>query len=124
MAQGNEGVVVTGGSLTAGQVVAGRGARAYATISGSVGQLQDDGRADIAAALENLVVQMRAHADELANLEEMLDSTRLVSEEITKEKPNKLTVRAMLEGITTGAGSVVSVVNAANTLSTAVRALF
>jgi hypothetical protein len=119
----NEGVVVSGGSLTAGQVVAGRGARASATFSGNVGGLHQVGRDEVARALDNLVAELRRHAAELPDGEELLDSTRAVGEELAKEQPNRRTVTAILKAIGEGAGSVTSVVGAAQALAAAVTAI-
>ena len=123
MKEANEGIVVTGGEVVAGQMVAGRYARAYATINGTVGTLRNDGHDEVAVALDRLLVELRQHADELDDFEELLDSTQAVSEELAREKPNKRTVKSLLAGIGEGVTSVASLATAVTSLMAAVSAV-
>jgi hypothetical protein len=116
MKEANEGIAVTGGQVVAGQMVAGRHARAYATINGTVGTLRNDGHDEVALALDRLVMELRQHADTLDDFEEILDSTRAVSEELAREKPNKRIITSLLAGISEGVTSVASLATAVTSL--------
>ncbi len=120
---GNEGIIVTGGTFTAGQVAVGRRARAYATATQCVGQLREDGHAEVAEALDRVLLELQRHADELEAADELVDSARAVGEELTRETPNKRTLMAVIDSIAKGVGSVGGLAAAVQTLATAVATL-
>jgi translation initiation factor 2B subunit (eIF-2B alpha/beta/delta family) len=121
---GNQGIIVTGGTFTAGQVAVGRRARAYATVTDCVGQLREDGHAEVAAALDRVLLELQQHVDELESADELVDSARAVGEELTRETPNKRTLMAVIDSIAKGVGSVGGLAVAVQKLSTAVAAIF
>jgi uncharacterized protein YqeY len=117
----NEGIIVTGGTVSADQIAVGRNARA---VKKSIGAVQDKGRDEVAEALEALVAVLQEHAAQLDDVEELLDATRTVADELAKEKPNKRTVGAVLASIGDAARNLVSVVSAVDRLGAVAAAVF
>jgi uncharacterized protein YqeY len=117
----NEGIIVTGGTVTADQIAVGHKARA---VKKSIGAVGDRGRDEVAQALEELVRVLQAHAAQLDDAEELLDASRTVADELAKEKPNKRTVGAVLASIGEAAGNLVSVVSAVDRLAAVAATVF
>jgi len=113
---GNEGIVVTGGSVQAGAIAVGRGARATQNIAGSAAALEGTGHQEIADLLRRLTQLIEQHADDLERPEELLESTATVAQEVAGDQPNRLTLRALLAGIAEAAGGVTSVAAAVEAL--------
>jgi uncharacterized protein YqeY len=99
MASENKGIIVTGGIFNADQVTVGENSTAYKSISTSAAALSQSGREDIAQALEQLVKVLKAYSGEIPSEEEVVAGVQQVAEEINKEKPNKLTLNSLLDGI-------------------------
>lgn len=112
----NEGIILQGGSIQADQIAVGRNAQAIKTIDAASDSLAQKGLQEIQEKLQQLVKALEQNGNALDNQSEILDSTAVVAEELKKDKPNKLTLNAMLEGIAQGVKSV-------STIATAVEAL-
>jgi hypothetical protein len=121
--QRNEGIIISGGTLSADVLAVGRGAQAIKNVSASADALEAAGSADIAGCLRTLVEAITAHAEDLEAPAELAQSTELVANELTSAKPNKLTLRALLDGLVRAAGSVTAVAHAAGALQAAVVAI-
>jgi hypothetical protein len=119
----NEGIVVSGGTLNADVLAVGRGARAIKNVSASADALAAAGNDDIARCLRAFVEAITAHADDLEAPDELAESAELVANELTSAQPNKLTLRAMLDGLVRAAGSVTAVAHTAGALQAAVMAI-
>jgi len=120
----NDGVLVTGGTLAAGQVVAGRNAKAVASFYGPVGKIEEAGREDVAAALRDLMEGLKRNSDQIKDFDEILESTNLVAAELAKPRPNKTIVTTVLSGIGQGVSSVAGLVTAVKSLADAAAAIF
>jgi hypothetical protein len=119
----NEGVIVSGGTLNADVRAVGRRAQAIKNVTSSADTLAAGGRDEVADRLRALIAAIEAHADELGEPDELARSTETVAHELESEKPNTLTVRAVLDGLARAAGPVTAVAQAATALQAAVAAI-
>ena len=124
MHQRNDGVAITGGSVSAGQIVAGKHSRARGTFQGAIGSLNSQGRQDVADAIQDFLTELREHQVELSNYPEIVDSTELLASELEKPEPNKLIASGMLSSIKEGVSTVSGLVAAVASLGTAIRSFF
>ena len=116
----NEGIYMTGGTINAEQLAVGRKARAVKIVSLADQALDRKGLQDIREKLDELVNILTAHADALDNPDEVLDSTEAVAAELSKDKPNKLTLTAILSGLASSVQSVAAVATAVEALKHAI----
>ncbi|WP_375769384.1 hypothetical protein NR798_00460 [Archangium gephyra] len=123
MSRWNEGIQVSGGSFSAGQVVVGRGSAGFQISRPAAEALHESGRDEVASRLEAFMRALEAHAAKLESLEEVVDAVQQVAAEAGKERPNRLTLKAMLESIKKVVDSVAEVAPAFAALSTSVMAL-
>ena len=120
----NDGVMMTGGTMTAGQIAAGRNARARATFNGPVGRIENAGRDEVAIALKDLLDKLELHEHDIEDYAEIIDSTRMVADELAKPQPNKRTVTSLLAGIKEGVSAVAGLVTSVGSLAAAAGAIF
>lgn len=119
----NEGIIQHGGSLRGDVIAVGRQARAVKILATADDALRQKGLQDIHDRLQEVVHALTQHADSLKNPDEIFDSAQAVAEELSKDKPNKLTINSVLEGIANGVKSVATVATAVEALRSAVMAL-
>jgi hypothetical protein len=119
----NEGVVVTGGALNAGNLAVGRNARITAGDAHAAQALPGDGRDAVAAALEAFLRELAEHAQELPDRCGVVESAKVVSQELAKAEPNGLTVKGVLAAITGAVSTVTPLLTAAHALQAAVAAV-
>jgi translation initiation factor 2B subunit (eIF-2B alpha/beta/delta family) len=119
----NEGIIVSGGTLSADVLAVGRCAQAIKNVTASADALEAAGSTDVARCLQALVEAITAHAQDLEAPAELAESTELVANELTSAQPNRLTLRALLDGLVRAAGSVTAVAHAAGALQAAVMAI-
>jgi translation initiation factor 2B subunit (eIF-2B alpha/beta/delta family) len=117
----NEGIQMSGGRIEAGALAVGRGAHAHNVVRTARRELEDRGHAELGQRLEELLLQLDAHASRLSDAEELRESTQLVAEELVKDRPNKTTVTGVLAGIAENVKSVASLATAAEALTQAVQ---
>jgi hypothetical protein len=120
----NEGVVVTGGALSAGNLAVGHNARITAIGAPAAEALPENGRDTVVEALEAFLRELAEHARELPERDAVIESTEAVSKELAKDEPNRLTVRGLLAAITEAVSTVTPLLTAAHALQAAVVALF
>lgn len=116
----NEGIYMTGGTINAEQIAAGRQARAIKIVSSADQALEQKGLQEIREKLDELVNALTTHAEALENPDEVLDSTEAVAEELSKDRPNKLTLTAILSAIASSVQSVAVVATAVDALKHAI----
>ncbi len=116
----NEGINISGGTIKADQLAVGRNARATKIVSSAGEVLDQKGLQEIRDKLDELVNALTTHADALENPDEVLDSTEVVAQELSKDKPNKLTLTAVLSGIASSVQSVAAIATAAEALKHAI----
>lgn len=116
----NEGIYQTGGTINAEQLAVGRNASVIKTVNAASQALEQKGLQEVQEKLQIFMDTLSAHLDRLDNREEILESAETVAKELTKKKPNKLTVTAVLDGITSGVKSVTNLATASELLKQAV----
>jgi hypothetical protein len=116
----NEGIYMTGGTINAEQIAVGRKARATKIVSSANQALEQKGLQEVRDKLDELVNALTTHADALDNPDEVLDSAEVVAEELSKDKPNKLTLTAILSGIASSVQSVAAIATAVDALKHAI----
>ncbi len=116
----NEGIYMTGGTINAEQIAVGRKARATKIVSSANQALEQKGLQEVRDKLDELVNALTTHADALDNPDEVLDSAEVVAEELSKDKPNKLTLTAILGGIASSVQSVAAIATAVDALKHAI----
>lgn len=116
----NEGIYMTGGTINAEQIAVGRRARATKIVSSANQALEQKGLQEVRDKLDELVNALTTHADALDNPDEVLDSAEVVAEELSKDKPNKLTLTAILSGIASSVQSVAAIATAVDALKHAI----
>ena len=116
----NEGLIITGGTINADQIAVGPYAQA---IKAANEALTQKGMQEIRVRLDELVQALNNHAGALGNPDEVRDSTEVVAKELSKEKPNKLTLTAVLTGIASSVQSVSAIAVAVEALKNAIRML-
>jgi chaperonin GroEL (HSP60 family) len=118
----NEGVIITSGTLQADNLAVGRNARITAFGAQASRALRDDGRDAVADALEVFLRQLAEHAGKVPDQASVIESTRVVSQELTRDHPNGLTVKGLLAAITDAVSTVSPLLTAAHALQAAVAA--
>jgi hypothetical protein len=109
----NEGIVMHGGSLQAGNLAVGRGAR-----------IRGDGSVGTAAqCLEQFRQELERHADAVPDAAAVRTATTALEEEMQAEDPNPVTVRGLLTTIGDAVKTVTPLVAAAAALKVAILAL-
>ena len=116
----NEGIININGKITAKQIAVGPNARAIQNTNKASAQ---DPMQEIRARLDELMQALDDHANALENPEEVRDSTEAVAEELSKDKPNKLTITSVLNGIASSVQSVTAIAVAAEALKNAIGTL-
>jgi|tagenome__1003787_1003787.scaffolds.fasta_scaffold20003807_2 hypothetical protein len=119
----NQGIIVTGGTLQADVLAVGPGARAIKNVRATADALATSGREELAERLRALTNAIEAHAGDLDQPAEIAQSAEVVAKELEQPEPNRLTIQAVLGGISQAAGSVVAVAQAAGALGAAIGAI-
>jgi hypothetical protein len=78
---------------------------------------------EVLERLNKLGKALKLHTDSLENHDEIVDSANKVAEELHRDKPNKLTITAILNGIAEGVKSVTGIATAVEALKRAVAAM-
>jgi len=124
MGADNRGIIVSGpGRIEAVAIAVGSHSRASGSLRKTAAPREDRLEAT-RRELEALRQAIAEHRAELAQAEELLGTADRIGEEIGRKQPNSLTLRGLIEGITTGANSVAAVVKAAEAVKVTVAALF
>lgn len=114
----NYGINVSGGTINAQNVAAGKKARATSVTAEPPASL-DAIRADMAA----LVEQIRANASSLKDSEQSATLASLAQQELAKDEPDKRTFLSLLQSLAVGVGTVGSLASAVSGMQHAVSAL-
>ncbi|NEO57044.1 MAG: hypothetical protein F6K54_30635 [Okeania sp. SIO3B5] len=117
--QGNQGIVVSGGSFSAEMAVAGKNSKAI-QIKKIAGELQASGKEEVAKLITELLESIEVHSSKVENKEEVVEAVQEVAKEVNKEKPNKLTLKSLLTGIKDAVGSVAEIAGKAVLLQKAI----
>jgi hypothetical protein len=124
MERSNTGAIFNG-PTAAGIIVAGQGAQAKisdvvlgdVTLKSITETLRERDQEEIARRFEVLAREVRAHAADIPDGADAIEATGAIGTELAKPKPNRLTLKAMLEGVGTAMKTIVSVSEAVSALT-------
>ena len=117
----NEGIIQSGGTIIADQIAVGANAEVIKIVNTASEVLEQKGLQEIRNKLAELLAAVSSQANALKNRDEVLDSTKIVAQELSKEKPNKFTITAILDGIANGVKSIPNIIAIAQALKSAVE---
>lgn len=120
MSQNNEGIIVSGGTFSAGQIAVGQGAQAIQTTYNLASELQAEGKVDLAQAITELIKVLEAHRPQVADYDEVTQAVQQIAEEVKKEQPSKLTLKGLLSALKESVGDVVEIVQKVGLLQKAI----
>lgn len=119
---GNEGIIMTGGTIKAEQVAVGKNAHAVKIMSAAKESLEQKGLHEIWDKLEQLEKTLNTYGSSLGNRDEIDGATKEIAKELSKDKPNKITVTGILEGVANGVKSVANIATSVEALKKVVMA--
>ena len=119
----NEGIHMTGGHIDAGALAVGTNARA-SSITAASQALADQGHAELAARLAEVVRLLETHAAALDNPDEVKETTETIATELTRPKPNRITLMGLLNALAAGVRPVAALATAVAGLTQAATVLF
>jgi hypothetical protein len=119
----NEGIHMTGGHIDAGALAVGANARAT-NITTAEQALTDQGHTELAARLADVVRLLELHAAALDNPDEVKEATETIATELTKPKPDRITLMGLLNALAAGVTPVATLATAVDALARAATALF
>lgn len=119
---GNEGIIITGGTIKAEQVVVGKNASAVKIMSTAKESLEQKGLHEIWDKLEQLEKTLNTYGSTLENRDEINGAAKEIAKELSKEKPNKITVTGILEGVANGVKSVANIATSVEALKKVIMA--
>lgn len=119
----NEGIHMTGGRIDARALAVGSHAQAT-SITAAEEALADRGHAELAARLAEVVRLLEAHAARLDNVEEVKEATETIATELTRPKPNRITLMGLLNALAAGVRPVADLATAVDALTKAAMVLF
>lgn len=119
----NQGIYVSGGSLNSEQIVIGDNASVSKSIVDSTERLYELDQESVAEAIKALVEAIQDNSNNLANTKEILGIVESIAEEVVKDKPNKLTLQAMLDALKKVVDPFTAIVQKLTTLKGAIAAL-
>ncbi|HEX7462733.1 MAG TPA: hypothetical protein VF317_11230 [Dermatophilaceae bacterium] len=115
----NEGIIFNGpGRLDADVLAVGRGAHA------KQGGLAPAAFEDVDARLVDLIAQIKDRREDLDDGEELADTAESLRSELAKDAPNRVSVKALLEGLVGGVASVTELATLVSSVQTAIGNLF
>ena len=123
MSQDNEGIIVSGGTFSADQVVVGKGAQAIQTTYNLASEFQAEGKEDLAKAIKELLTSLEDHRHQIADYDEVSQAVQQIAEEVKKEQPSKLTLKGLLNAVKESVGSVVEIVQKVGLLQKAIAVI-
>jgi hypothetical protein len=106
----NQGIIVTGGTVTAHQLVAGSNARAESIVNGSQGTANDKTIDDLRTQLDALLVLIQDNKHCLAPDAEK--AIEIVKQEAAKPEPSKFVISSVLDSVSGTVKSFASLTSA------------
>jgi hypothetical protein len=118
-------IIVSGrGNITADVIAVGYKARAQKTVEMAGAALDEKGLIEAHAKLDELMTALKQHGDELADPQPLFGLAERIAGEISRDKPDKLTLKSFLGTIAEEAKSVGEIAAAALSLKDIVAGLF
>lgn len=112
----NYGISITGGTVSAGAMAAGRGATATSIASPST----DNSLSDLRAEFARFMASLHEQTMQLEDADRTVAVAELAAKEITKKEPDKKSVLDLLQLVASGVGSVASLAGSLSALERAV----
>jgi hypothetical protein len=113
----NEGVVVSGGSFQADTMAVGR--KASVTVGVPAAGVDPE----LFRRLEEFLELMDRYAAALPDAPSVRSTTEVLQQEIAKAKPNRITIRGLLAGLTDAVSSVAPLLTAVEAIKTTLATL-
>jgi hypothetical protein len=116
----NSGITISGGTVNAGAMAAGKGSVASNVAAG----MSEAALADIRQSLDQLAEELRARASELEDPDQAIAVADLARNEAAKKSPNKATLLGLLKTLTSVVGGVASFGTSVASIVSAVSTVF
>jgi hypothetical protein len=94
--KGNEGLIISGGSVTAGALAVGREASAVQHTNAGFDQSQ---LTELNSLLKQLQQGIELHKEKIKDSAEAQQAVELIRNEVKQVQPNRLTVRSVMTGL-------------------------
>jgi hypothetical protein len=120
MAGKNSGITISGGTVNAGAMAAGKGAVASNVAAGA----SESALADIRRSIDQLAEELRAKVSELDDPDQAIAIADLARNEAAKKSPNKGTLLGLLKTLTVVVGDVASFGTSVASIVSAVSTIF
>jgi hypothetical protein len=120
MAGKNSGITISGGTVNAGAMAAGKGAVASNVALGT----SEAALADVRRRLDQLAQELRTRVSELDDPDQTLTVVDLARKEAAKKSPNKGTLQGLLKTLTSVVGDVASFGTSIASIVSAVSTIF
>jgi translation initiation factor 2B subunit (eIF-2B alpha/beta/delta family) len=119
-AQTNEGFVVSGnGSVNATNIAVGSNAEIIHNVYNQAESLKEAGKDDIGTAITEILKILENNSD-IPNKETAIQEVQVITEEVKKDKPNKYTLKGLLDSLQESLGSVTDIAGKVVTLRQAI----
>ncbi|MFL6139243.1 MAG: hypothetical protein ACJ74O_15770 [Frankiaceae bacterium] len=105
------------GRINAGAIAVGDQATAVGSTT------VNEHRQELQGQLDDLIAQLRARQDELADSEQIVATAQQARDELDKPQPNKFSLLGLLHGIAAGVGSVAGLATSVEAIKLAVTQL-
>ena len=119
---GNEGFIMTGGTINATNVAGGKGAKISTYQRQADEALAEKGLDTVRQRLDELIALIEQHGASLSDSEQVMESTAVVAQELARDKPNKITIGGILTSLAETVASATAVATAVHALKGAVMA--
>lgn len=120
MSETNQGIIVSGGSFNAGQIAIGDHAQAIQNTYNLANAFQDEGKDELASSLKDLLAAIEAHRDILNDYDEISNAIHQIAEETKKDKPSKISLKGLLDGVKDSVGTVADIAQKVGVLQKAI----
>ena len=121
---GNSGIIVNGGSVTADVLAVGNRAKASMSVSKAADRLQAEGQSDIKLKLQQLLSALDVNSESLKDPDGTFEMTHRIASELSKSKPDKITVKSLITQIVEETKSIAEIASAAVAFKDVIGNLF
>ena len=116
-------ITISGGEINAEQLSIGYKSTVKKSVNTSGKNIKGENSKEIHDLLQKLIEEISRRSGSIKNTDEALEITKAVSNELSKDKPNKLALTSVLEGFSKNMHSFTAIVNAATKLKEAIQTL-
>jgi hypothetical protein len=119
--QGNQGIIVSGGTFNANLVAVGANSRAIQETSTDTSDLQAEAEAQVIQSAGELLRELEQYTGVIESREDMALALRQIAEEAGHKRPNTINLKSLLVWVKTGLGSEASFAPHVQALQSAVE---